>query len=282
MKTNLLLGKERYAVLNNQFESAQNDLQTMKFSVSELARQLGHMTDRADKLEGENARLERVLKVTAAAKISSDAVKHESESKIANLSAELNAAQAKMDEALQANTKLVEDLKTSENNVGELRRQQDLLTVQYEAKCCEVVSIEGALQDQAIQVERLMKRIPVGGSQQGGVAPINFDMKKKSGILVERRKSNTTAIPDIAIGGDDDDVRTPRSRRSELLTQWSSNADDEQALEMRKKDHKIKKLEDKLKRSQTNLKDALDRVYQLEKVKIDEAAGAIPQRRTNF
>ena len=282
MKTNLLLGKERYAVLNNQFESAQNDLQTMKFSVSELARQLGHMTDRADKLEGENARLERVLKVTAAAKMSSDAVKHESESKIANLSAELNAAQAKMDEALQANTKLVEDLKTSENNVGELRRQQDLLTVQYEAKCCEVVSIEGALQDQAIQVERLMKRIPVGGSQQGGVAPINFDMKKKPGILVERRKSNTTAIPDIAIGGDDDDVRTPRSRRSELLTQWSSNADDEQALEMRKKDHKIKKLEDKLKRSQMNLKDALDRVYQLEKVKIDEAAGAIPQRRTNF
>jgi hypothetical protein len=31
-----------------------------------------------------------------------------------------------------------------------------------------------------------------------------------------------------------------------------------------------------------NLKDALDRVYQLEKVKIDEAAGAIPQRRSNF
>jgi len=279
LQTNVLLGKERHSVLNNLYEESQYENQTLKLSVSELARQLGQMTDKADGMQSENSRLERVLKVTAAAKLSSDAIKHELESKISNLVTEVQTAQRKIDETAIMNERLTSNLHKSENTVIELQDQNKLLTLQYDSKCCEVVSIEGALQEQADQIEKLMKRIPTGAT--AGAAPISFDVKKDRN-LVERRKSNISGIPDITIGGDMEEGGggpSPRNRQSELLSQWSNNVDEEHMLEIKKKDHKIKKLEDKLRKSQINLKDALDKVYQLEKVRIDEAAGAIPQRR---
>ena len=111
------------------------------------------------------------------------------------------------------------------------------------------------------------------------MASLNFDMKKKKESY--RRQSNVSVMPGIDIAGNNGSEHSdsPRSRRSEVLQQWTDDLGDEHQQELKKKDSKLKKLEEKLKKCQSQLKTALDRVYQLEKVKIDEAAGVIPPRK---
>lgn len=251
------------------------------------------MTDKANTLESNGIRLEKLLKVTAAAKISSDEATKDMSARNEKLSCELNSTKATLHDIQQVAATLTEQLQASEENGKEWKRLEEELTTKYEAKCCEVVSLEGALDEQAGQVESMIRRMQLDGGGGGvGVGQVNFNMKIKSerNVVIGRRNRKTSSlIPQIGQLEDSDDVmgdvekgesdKSDSGKRSKWLGMLSEESNEKHQQELNKKDHKIRKLEEKLRKSQALLKDALDRVWQLEKVKLDEAAGVIPSRR---
>ena len=275
LKTNVLLGKERYTLLVNQFETANVDFVATKRANAEVERQLGLMTDKADALHNEKVRLGKILNVTAAAKLSSDHAKKAIEELNEKLNLECQATKEVLKKTQATNTTLSEKLVVSETTLLEKQKQEEKLTTKFEAKCCEIASLEAALEDQATQVKHLYKRITVEGGGGGGGMPasVNFDMKKEKSFDV---RSSSSQIPRIGL---DDGEEGEDRKQSEFLAMLACGSKDQHEEEVRKKDHKIKKLEEKLRRSQAQTKDALDRVWQLEKVRLDEAAGAIPLRK---
>ena len=281
LKTNNILGKERYSLLHAQFETVQKDFKRIKVHCSELDRNLGLMTDKADALENKSNHLEKILNVTAAAKLSSDQIAKASEEQNVQLSEKLKITQENLDTSQKEAATLDKKVLECNQIMAESKRMEVQLQTKYQAKCCEIISLEGALDEQARQVGVLMQHVnKAGGGVPGpGTGMINFDMKKKKERNAIGRSNTVGMIPHVGLSHDEDDADSTSSKRSKLLENFTNEVNSQHLMELNKKDHKIRKLEDKLRKSQTLLKNALDRVWQLEKVKLDEASGAIPIRK---
>lgn len=271
LKTNIILAKERYTALLKQHEATKQELRSTKQTNSELNRELGLMTDKADTFQNESVRLEKILNVTTAAKLSSDRIKTETEDAYKKLTSEYKAVQSNLERERDEREILSKKLKVSEGTLLEAKRQEEQFKLKYQAKCCEVVSAESALDDQAVHIKNLMRRL----SQSNGDMAIDFSMKTDKNKM--KGRIHPSLIPQISLADSEDG--TSSGKKSKFIEMLEADEESRHEEEIRKKDNKIKKLEDKLRKSQSQLKDALNRVWGLEKAKLDEAAGAIPTRR---
>ncbi len=72
LKTHVVLAKERYALLSSQFEAIQLELREVKKDTSAHEREASLAADRATSAENELHRVDNILNVAVAAKLSSD------------------------------------------------------------------------------------------------------------------------------------------------------------------------------------------------------------------
>ena len=263
-----MLAKERYSTLLKQSEETKKELYDTKQINSELNRNLGVMTDKADAFQSETVRLEKVLKVTVAAKMSSDHTKKVTEDINEKVTADLNQTRATLESVVKERETLAEKLRVSEGTLLATKRQESELKAKYEAKCCEIVTLEVALDEQAAKLQSLMKRFSLAGG----------DTKMDKNVI--GGKIHAGLVPHLSIANANDYNSDSSGGRSNFLDMLDDEIEQRHAAEIQKKDNKIKKLEDKLRKSQEHLKDVRDRVWQLEKAKLDEAAGVIPMRKT--